>query len=87
MTLSMEQNEYFDMMDALFMSEGWRLFVDDIKGFQEALKSQVLGIKEPRDLFFAQGRNTVFDQILTYQDMIEGAKKSLQEEGTDASNV
>lgn len=89
MKLSVEQNDYFDTMDTLFMSKGWRLFIDDFEGFVEAMKSHLLSVKEPRDLYLAQGRIMEMQHVLNYQEMIEATKKSLEDapEPTLETNV
>ena len=79
MKLTLEQSAYFDTMDALFMSEGWRLFVDDVKGWHEALLEQFEGVTDLRSLGIAQGRRMMAQQIISYQEVIEAGRKSIED--------
>lgn len=79
MKLTIEQNQYFDAMDAMFMSEAWRLFQDDVQGWKDALRDQLEGAKDLRELGVIQGRMNMAQQIRTYQSVVEGAKKSLED--------
>lgn len=79
MILTLEQNQYFDTMDEMFMSPGWKMFIEDVEGFHEAMEGQFDSVKDLRELGLAQGRKMTFQQILNYQSVVEGAKKSLQD--------
>jgi hypothetical protein len=85
-----EQETYFTEMELLFMQPGWKKFIEDITNNQDALRSAVLGIETEREFFRAQGRNDAFTQVLTYQGLIQGMKKDIEEaeeQEADAQNV
>lgn len=79
MKLTLEQNAYFDTMDTMFMSEGWRLFQDDVTGWKDALRDQLETVTDLRQLGIIQGRMNMAQQIRNYQSVIEDAKKSIED--------
>jgi len=71
---------YFAQMEELFRSPGWQHFIADITNNRALLREAVLGIESEKDLFRAQGRNQVYHQILTYQDLMTAWKKGAEEQ-------
>lgn len=78
-----EQSKYFDDMEWLFLQPGWKTFIDDLTANQEALRACVLNVENEKDLFRAQGRNDVFNQVIGFEDTIEQLKTSLKDEPED----
>lgn len=79
MKLTLEQNAYFDEMNAMFMSEAWRLFQDDVKGWYDALLGSYDSVEDPREMGVIQGRRNMALQVLNYQEVIEQGRKSLED--------
>lgn len=86
MAMTDEQRQYFDAMDALFTSLGWKLLADDIKGFTEAISDQWASIK-PEDLRFIQGRYDGLKQIAAYPEMIDKMKAACDAEVENETNL
>lgn len=79
MKLTQEENEYFDAMDYLFMSAGWKNFIEDIKNNRAALNESWSGITDTDELLRAQGRIDAYNQILGYEDLTDEYRKQKQE--------
>lgn len=60
--MTSEEQQYFDAMDALFGSLGWKLLAEDIQRWMSAISTQWETIK-PEDLRFIQGRYDGLRQI------------------------
>jgi hypothetical protein len=73
MALKEEERQYFEAMEALFTSQGWKLLKDDIKGWQEAIASQWRTLK-PDQLQFEQGRAAALDQVLKHFELCESLR-------------
>ena len=69
--------QYLEAMEAMFASQGWKLLMDDIAGFKDAISSQWRTTK-PEDLRFAQGRFDGLDQISQYESFLETLKAQSQ---------
>ena len=81
--------QYFEAMETLFTSPGWRLLNDDIVGWQDAIATQWRTLK-PESLAFAQGRYDAFEQVLKHFKLCETLKAQALEqaqEDLDATNV
>jgi hypothetical protein len=74
-----EAEQYFQAMEALFSSQGWKLLADDIKGWQEAIAAQWRSLR-PDQLQFEQGRAAAFDQVIKHFEMCESLKAQDLEE-------
>jgi hypothetical protein len=76
------QLQYFEAMEALFSSTGWKLLADDIAGWQEAIASQWTTLT-PENLKFEQGRFAAFAQVVDHFKLCQGLKAhALAEENT-----
>lgn len=78
--------QYFEAMEGLFTSPGWKVFNDDITGWQEAISSQWRTMK-PEDLRYAQGRFDALDQILTHFKSCEAWKTQALEDDLDVPTI
>jgi hypothetical protein len=82
-----EDKQYFEAMEALFTSQGWQLFKDDIKGWQDAIASQWRVLK-PEQLQFEQGRAAALDQVLKHFELCESLRhEALDDDNTEDTDV
>jgi len=79
MALGEADRQYFEAMESLFNSPGWKIFKDDILGWQEGIASQWRSIA-PEDLRFAQGRYDGLEQVLKHMELCETLKAQALEE-------
>lgn len=86
MALTEADAQYFEAMESVFTSPGWRVFKDDILGWQEAISSQWRSMK-PEDLTFAQGRYAGLEQVLQHFKLCEDLKAQALEEQLDANDI
>jgi capsule polysaccharide export protein KpsC/LpsZ len=76
--LTPETIKYFDDMERLFGSQGWKNFVEDITLRQQQEKSDLLRAKQTVDsMTIAFGRNEVYQYILSLEDTLNEVKKQL----------
>lgn len=79
MKLTQEENDFFDEMDHLFMSPGWKHFIEDIRNNRAALNESWSSIPNTDTLLRAQGRIEAYDQILGYEDLTTEYRKQKEE--------
>ena len=80
MALDPEQTKVFDEYDRMFHTEGWRMFIDEVKQNQESLYHMILAPDSNQEvLWFCKGRNDVYKSILGLQNLIDQARKSSEE--------
>lgn len=66
---------YFD----LFMTEGWRQFVEDIKETHESVNN-LQNIKDSEDFYYKKGQEEILRRFLNFKDLIESSYKETQDE-------
>lgn len=83
MTEAMQQ--YFDLMESLSQHPAWKLFRDDLIGFQEAIASQWASLA-PENLRFEQGRYAGIKQAADHFETLESLKaQALADDAEEAS--
>lgn len=87
MALTPDQSKLFDDFDRMFMTEGWKTFVQDIKEKQDQLFPQLLNSSTREELFFCKGRNDVYTYILGLQNLMEQARLSMEEPDVETDDV
>lgn len=78
--------QYLEAMESLFSHPGWKLLMDDVKGWQEAISSQWQSIT-PETLRFQQGRYDGLRQIATHEKTLETLKASMIEQAALAASI
>jgi hypothetical protein len=78
-----EQQEYFEELQFMFASKGWKHFVGDFADFHKALKDSALDLSNAESFWRAKGRNDAFNQVLSYEQLIRDGYKAIQENETD----
>lgn len=73
-----QQKTYFDAMEVLFATPGWKLHLDDLKGNMEALKNSILGLSTIEQFYIAKGRFQVLNELLSFEDFLTKTKVELQ---------
>lgn len=77
-SLSDEQRQWFDAMEAMFATQGWGLFQRYLAECQAAISEQWRTCK-PEDLRFVQGRYDGLDQAKTFDNYIGVLKDAATE--------
>ena len=76
-----EVRTVLEKYEAMFMTEGWKLFLDDIRENKETLfPSLMVRVSTEKDLDFAKGRNDVYTYILGLEKSIDAVKAQVQDE-------
>lgn len=76
-----EQSKYFDDMDVLFGSQGWKNLIEDIQMRQTQEKENLLNSKQTHsDIQTMYGRNEVYTYILSLESVLEEVKRQLKEQ-------
>lgn len=78
--MSPEQSKYFDEMDVLFGSQGWKNFIEDIQMRQTSERDNLLNSKQTSaDIQASFNRNEVYSYILGLEQVLDEVKKQLVE--------
>ena len=75
----MTNPEYFNAMDDLFASDGWRLLIDELEENAHNINS-VEATKDVNDLFFRKGQLNSLSFILNLESTIDHSKKESSNE-------
>jgi hypothetical protein len=78
--ITQQQEQYFQTMEDLFKHPGWKLFIEDLAGNQQALKDAALSLETEKGFYVAKGRNQTFNQVLGFESLITSTHKALIEE-------
>jgi hypothetical protein len=77
--LTPDQIKYFDDMERLFGSQGWKNFVEDIDIRQKQEREDLLQPRQTTDgITQAYGRSEVYRYILTLQTTLADVKAQLE---------
>lgn len=82
-----EQAEFFDKMEVMFGTPGWKTFVDDVKGFADALTGGAFNYSTFDAYNVDRGRWQAFQQIINYENMCDQLKARLQDEPEADTNA
>lgn len=75
-----EQSKYFDDMERLFGSAGWKLLIEDLQLRQTQDKDNLLNVKQTAsDIQVLYGRNEAYSYILSLESTLEEVKRQLME--------
>jgi hypothetical protein len=75
----MTDPEYFNAMDDLFASDGWRLLIGELEENAHNINS-VEATKDVNDLFFRKGQLNSLSFILNLESTIDHSKKESSNE-------
>ena len=75
----MTDQEYFDAMDDLFASDGWKLLISELEENAYNINS-VEAAKDVNDLFFRKGQLNSLSFILNLESTIDHSKKEASNE-------
>lgn len=75
----MTDQEYFDAMDDLFASDGWKLLIGELEENAYNINS-VEAAKDVNDLFFRKGQLNSLSFILNLESTIDHSKKEASNE-------
>jgi hypothetical protein len=80
----MEENldAYYDAVRDMFLSEGWRFFLEDLNRFTTSL-SDVREVRDAEDLFYKQGQLNIVDFVKSYEEAIVEAQQTLEAEAEE----
>lgn len=62
--------QYFEAMERLFAYPEMKIFLDDVRGWQDAISSQWRALK-PEQLAFEQGRFNGLEQVANHASLCE----------------
>lgn len=76
-----EQSKYFDDMEFLFGSQGWRNVIEDITIRQSQEKENVLTNRQTRDdMLVMFGHNEIYNYLLSLEATLAEVKRQLSDE-------
>lgn len=79
MQLTPEQAQYFDNFEQLFLTEGWKTFVEEMKKNRQDLFDSALYMNHHDSFLIGKGRVQTFDQVIGFEKMIENIKLAVDE--------
>ncbi len=71
--------EYFDAMDEMFASDGWKFLIGELKENARNINS-VEATKDVDDLFFRKGQLNTLSFILNLESTIDHSRKEINNE-------
>lgn len=84
MDLTPEQVTYFNDMEQLFMSPGWKTFVEDMQLRRNDLLQAALRFSSHESFLVAKGRMQTFDTVTEFEKTIDGLKAAILDAEPDA---
>lgn len=78
-----ELQTQYDNYFAMFRTEGWKQFIEDMNGVYESYS--IDNLKDDLDLFKVQGERKVLKNILVFEDAIRSTYDALNEDDYDSS--
>ncbi len=73
-----EAQQRTELFESLFTHPGWKLFISDVKGWQDAISQRWRAIT-PDELRFEQGRYHGLEQVVNFENLIEQLRQELNE--------
>ena len=77
--MNKETETYFRNLNEMFRSEGWKIFLDDIRQGVASINSVEL-TKDEQDLFFRKGQLAVMANILNVEAQVAAAQAEAEED-------
>jgi hypothetical protein len=72
-------SQYYENAFSLFITQGWKDLVDDMKALQSEV-AKIENIKDEKDLWFRKGQLDILDLIINRKQMCEKVFEELQNE-------
>lgn len=84
-----DQTKLLDTYDRLFAEAGWKELVEDLKGKRETVKEIAVTSTSltERQLGIIQGQVSVWDYIISLENLIEQIRANQKEELPDLDNA
>ena len=70
--MDQELQRYYENLLQLFTQDGWKDFIEDIKGNSDVL-SDILTITDEKQLWYRRGQLEASNRILSYESTIKNA--------------
>jgi len=80
--LTKEQEDFFNNYYAMFRSEGWQQFVEELQNTLQGY-SNIEALKNEKDLYTAQGARSILFNILALEELTKDAHKTLEVEDNE----
>lgn len=77
--MTKQEEEYYEDYLDMFLTEGWKAFIEDIQAVHDSY--MIENLTDEKELYRVQGERAVLRRILGYQNGIEAAYASIQEDG------
>ena len=77
--MNKDTEAYFRNLNEMFRSEGWKIFLDDIRQGVASINSVELA-KDEQDLFFRKGQLAVLANILNVEAQVAAAQAEAEAE-------
>jgi hypothetical protein len=82
-TVNNETEVYFRHLNEMFRTEGWQIFLDDIKQGVASVNSVELA-KDEQDLYFRKGQLAVMANILNIEAQVAAAQAEAEADDAEA---
>jgi hypothetical protein len=77
-----ELEQYYNTYRDLFMSEGWKLLVNDLINNAQVI-NQVEACKDDNDMYFRKGQLSIIGNIVNLEAQIKAAEEQAEEAALD----
>lgn len=73
-----EQEKMFDDAREMFLTDGWKNFIEDLQRNADAIT--VESLEDDKAFWIAKGQLSVLRSILGYENMMEAAEEQMEED-------
>lgn len=75
-----EQSKYFDEMEELFATQGWKNLIEDVSLRQSQERDNLFAARRTReDHLISYGREEVYNYLKTMESLLDEVKRRIQE--------
>lgn len=82
--LNQEQQEYYDDLDEMFSTKGWKLLVEEAKAQVYQNQSSALECKDWTEVSILRGKTLALVDIINLEMVSDAQRASLEEDDYDA---
>ena len=84
--MNKELQDYYENLLHLFTQDGWKDFIEDIKGNADVL-GDILTISDEKQLWYRRGQHEAVNRILSYESTIKNSYEDASEEDNGQTDL
>lgn len=84
MAMTPEDQLWFEQLDAMFMTPGWKNVVTYFQEQKDNLQEGIFNYSQEKSFFIAKGRAQILDQIVKFEEFCDTLKEAAKDFVPDA---